>query len=76
MLGDRPFLREAFAWSVPATVRTGSLKLDGHATRGATAFLELASWLCPSFLKRPHDPGSGFPRLAARHRLGQVVFWK
>ena len=26
MLGDRPFLRDVFAWCVPATVRTDSLK--------------------------------------------------
>jgi hypothetical protein len=26
MLGDRPFLRDVFAWCVPATVRTGSFK--------------------------------------------------
>ncbi len=26
LLGDRPFLRDVFAWCVPATVRTGSFK--------------------------------------------------
>jgi hypothetical protein len=36
MLGYRSFLRDVFAWSVPAALRTGSLKMDGHATRGAT----------------------------------------
>src|SRR6266540_414613 len=68
MLGDRPFLR-AGSHGVLRPQPDGLIQFDGHATRvGATAILELASWLCPSVLTRPRDAGSESRRLAARSR--------
>jgi hypothetical protein len=70
MLGDRPFLRVG-SHGVLRPQPDGLTQIDGPATKvGATAILELASWLCPSLLKRPPDTGSGFRRLAARSRPG------
>jgi hypothetical protein len=68
MLGDRPFLR-AGSHGVFRPQPDGLIQFDGHATTvGATAILELASWLCPSVLTRPRDTGSGSRRPAARSR--------
>lgn len=52
----------------------GLIQIDGHATGvGATAIFELASWLCPSLLKRPPDSGSGSRYLAARSKAAGEV---
>jgi hypothetical protein len=45
MLGDRPFLRDVVRMVCSGHSQNGLTQIDGHATRGATAFLELASWL-------------------------------
>jgi hypothetical protein len=68
MLGDRPFLRDDVRMVCSGHSQNGLIQIDGHATRGATAYFELASWLCPSLLKRPPDPGSGSRHRAARRR--------
>jgi hypothetical protein len=69
-LGDRPFVR-AGAHDGFRPQPDGLNQIDGHATGvGATAFFELASWLCPSLLTRPVFAGSGSRRLAARSRPG------
>jgi hypothetical protein len=49
--------------------QTGSLNYTATPPLvGATAIFELASWLCPSRLRRPPYVGSGSRRLAARSR--------
>ena len=68
VLGDRPFLRDGVRMVCSGHSQNGLTQIDGHATRGATAILELASWLCPSLLKRPPGTGSGSRHLAARSR--------
>jgi hypothetical protein len=62
VLGDRPFLRVG-SHGVLRPQPDGLTQIVGLATRvGATAGTGLASWLCPSLLKRP--PGG--PRRGSR----------
>src|SRR5438067_11119702 len=73
MLGDRPFLR-AGSHGVFRPQPDGLIQLDGLANKlGATAFLELAPWLCPSLLQRPPGTGSGSRRPAARRRPASPI---
>ena len=62
-LGDRPFLR-AGSHGVFRPQPDGLIQIVGHATEvGATAGIELASWLCPSLLRPPPcGPHSGSRR--------------
>src|SRR6185312_11614736 len=48
-----------FAWCGAATARRAHSASTATPQWGATAFVELAPWLCPSLLKRPADTGSG-----------------
>jgi hypothetical protein len=62
VLGDRPFLR-AGSHGVFRPQPDGLTQIVGHATKvGATAGTELASWLCPSLLRRPPDGPRRGPR--------------
>ena len=66
---DRPFLR-IFCMVFIRPQPDGLIQLRWPRHLGATALVGLASWLCPSLLKRPPGSGSGSRRLAARSRPG------